>query len=226
MQTPGKKEKTFLIMKETDISQAETLFQKYIALKSLKDNGNESSIWSYIKDVYGEDYPLKGSSFGAVIISEIQRAFCTWQDTPIFDKNSLINFSCTDDPLAELLFLQEALKEGAYDQHGNAHNINICMYNVLYRLKRYNDALIFVKKALTNSVKKTNHLQQNNEWFGYNDILIDNIFCLSRARRNKEVIKAIKQYLYRDRIHSVYSKSEAIDVLKHIYGQTQKILKN
>ena len=42
----------------------------------------------------------------------------------------------------------------------------------------------------------------------------------------KEVIKAIKHYLHRDRIHSVYGKSEAIDVLKHIYGQTQKILKN
>ena len=213
-------------MKETDISQADTFFQKYIVMKALKEVAKESAIWKYIKNTYDEKYPIKGSPFGAVIVSEMQDAYLLWQDEPIFDKDSLIHFNCTDDPLTELLLLQEALKEGAYDRHGNAQDLNMLMYQTLYRLKRYDDALVFVKRASADFVEKVYRPQQNDEEFGHNNILLANIFCLARAGRHLEVVKKTEQFLLRDRIHGGYDHPDDIDLLQHIHDQTQKILQN
>jgi len=212
-------------MHKTAISQADTLFQKYFLFKSFKDDGDEMAIWKYLRDMYDENYPLKGSPFGAIIINEIEDSY-GWQDEPIFDKVSLINFKCTDDPLAQLLFLQEALKEGAYNQDGYPRNMNRLMYETLYRLKKYEDALVFVKRASSDFVERVYRPQQNDEDFGHNNILLANIFCLARAGRHLEVVKRIEQYLLRDRIHGGYDDPDDIDLLQHIHDQTQKILQN
>jgi hypothetical protein len=224
MKTPQKQNKTFLIMHKTDTSQADTLFQKYFLFKSFKDDGNEVSIWKYLRDTYDEDYPLKGSPFGAIIAAEIQLA-PWWVDDLFFGKASVVIFRCTDDPLAQLLFLQEALHEGAFSKHGFPYDINRLMYETLYRLKRYDDALIFIQKAAKELGQKVYSPQPNGEDFGINNILQAYIFCLSRAGKHQDVIKNTRIYLQREKkLYNGDDLSSFTELIQHIEEETKKIL--
>ena len=225
MQTTGKKKKTFLIMNKTDIPQADTLFEKYLLLKSFKDDGNEMAIWKYLRDMYDENYPLKGSPFGAIIAAEIQSS-PWWQDDLFFGKGSVVMYRCTEDPLSQLLFLQEALNDGAYSKHGTPYDINRLMYETLYRLKRYDDALIFIQRAASSFADKAYRPQQNDEDFGINCILQANIFCLSRAGKHHEVLKKTKQYLLRNKNYNDYDMSDFTELIQHIEEETKKLLLN
>jgi hypothetical protein len=213
-------------MHKTDTSQADTLFQKYFLFKSFKDDGNEVSIWKYLRDTYGEDYPLKGSPFGAIIAAEIQLS-PWWVDDLFFGKASVVIFRCTDDPLAQLLFLQEALHDGAFSKHGFPYDINRLMYETLYRLKRYDDALIFIQKAAKELGHKVYNMQPDGEDFGINNILQAYIFCLSRAGKHQEVIKNTSIYLQREKkLYNDDDLSSFTELIQHIEDETKKILLN
>ena len=222
----SKTKKTFLIMNEIDIPQADTLFKKYLLLKSFKEDGNEMAIWKYLREMYDENYPLKGSPFGAIIAAEIQLS-PWWVDDLFFGKASVVMFRCTDDPLAQLLFLQEALHEGAFSKHGFPYDINRLMYETLYRLKRYDDALIFIQKAANELGHKVYSPQPDGEDFGINNILQAYIFCLSRAGKHQEVIKNTRIYLLREKkLYNDDDLSSFTELIQHIEEETNKILFN
>jgi len=212
-------------MHKTDTSQADTLFQKYFLFKSFKDDGNEVIIWKYLRDTYDEDYPLKGSPFGAIIAAEIQRS-PWWVDDPFFGKGSVVMYRCTDDPIAQLLFLQESLYEGAFSKHGFPYDINRLMYETLYRLKRYDDAIFFIQKAAKETGNKVYSPQSNGEDFGINNILQAYIFCLSRAGKHQEVIKNTRIYLLREKKMHNDELSSFTELIQHIEEETKKILLN
>ena len=213
-------------MNEIDIPQADTLFQKYLLFKSFKDDGDEDSIWKYLRDTYDEDYPLKGSPFGAIIAAEIQLS-PWWVDDPFFGKPSFVMFRCTDDPLAQLLFLQEALDDGAFSKHGIPYDINRLMYETLYRLKRYDDALIFIQKAAKELGHKEYNTQPDGEDFGINSILQAYILCLSRAGKHQEVIKNTGIYLLREKkLYNDDDSSYFTELIQNIEEESKKILLN
>ena len=212
-------------MNEIDIPQADTLFKKYLLLKSFKEDGNEMAIWKYLREMYDENYPLKGSPFGAIIAAEIQLS-PWWVDDLFFGKASVVIFRCTDDPLAQLLFLQEALHEGAFSKHGFPYDINRLMYETLYRLKRYDDALVFIQKAAKELGHKVYSPQPDGEDFGINNILQAYIFCLSRAGKHQEVLKNTRIYLLREKKMHNDELSSFTELIQHIEEETKKILLN
>lgn len=202
-------------MSSIDNIWEKNLIEIYFIFKEKINNGQVGDIWLLIREEISEKYPIQGSPFGAFILSCIDEG-AYWHDEPLLGKDTGVHFSVSNSLIGQLWFLEESISEGIYDKEGYSENIYRLLFETLYALRAYEEALVILQRAAKYHSENMTREQENDVDFGINDILFARILCLARSHKTKEVTLEAQKILKRDSFYGGYEREERIALVRHL----------